>query len=64
MATRAPFLTQPYGAYYHRDVPHEDEELTHVGPGTPLRRVFAPLLAASGALQTGTRDPTTRAHSR
>src|SRR5882724_6746621 len=37
MATRAPFLTQPYGAYYHRDVPNEDEELTHVGPGTPER---------------------------
>ena len=64
MATRAPFLTQPYGAYYHRDVPQEDEELTHVGPGTPLRRVFAPLLATSGALHTGTRAATACAHSR
>jgi hypothetical protein len=35
MATRTPFLSQPYGAYYHREVPTEDEELTHVGPGTP-----------------------------
>jgi len=47
MATRAPFLTQPYGAYYHRDVPHEDEELTHVGPGIPygeyLRRFWQPV---------------------
>ena len=47
MATRAPFLTQPYGAYYHRDVPTEDEELTHVGPGTPcgeyLRRFWQPV---------------------
>ncbi|MGH8055994.1 MAG: Rieske 2Fe-2S domain-containing protein, partial [Candidatus Entotheonellia bacterium] len=47
MATRAPFLTQPYGAYYHRDVPDEDEELTHVGPGTPcgeyLRRFWQPV---------------------
>ena len=47
MATRAPFLTQSYGAYYHRDVPDEDEELTHVGPGTPcgeyLRRFWQPV---------------------
>jgi hypothetical protein len=47
MATRAPFLSQPYGAYYHRDVPNEDEELTHVGPGTPcgeyLRRFWQPM---------------------
>jgi len=47
MATRAPFLTQPYGAYYHRDIPTEDEELTHVGPGTPcgeyLRRFWQPV---------------------
>jgi hypothetical protein len=34
MATRAAFLTQSYGAYDHRDAPQEDEELTHVGPGT------------------------------
>ena len=54
MATRAPFLTQPYGAYYHRDVPKEDEELTHVGPGTPcgeyLRRFWQPV-ALSKELQ-------------
>jgi 5-methyltetrahydropteroyltriglutamate--homocysteine methyltransferase len=55
MATRAPFLTQPYGAYYHRDVPHEDEERTHVGPGTPcdeyLRRFWQPV-----ALSTRVQD--------
>src|SRR2546429_391699 len=28
-------LSTPYSAYYFRDVPKEDEELTHVGPGTP-----------------------------
>jgi phenylpropionate dioxygenase-like ring-hydroxylating dioxygenase large terminal subunit len=54
MATRAPFLSQPYGAYYHRDVPKEDEELTHVGPGTPcgeyLRRFWQPV-ALSKELQ-------------
>jgi len=54
MATRAPFLTQPYGAYDHRDVPQEDEELTHVGPGTPcgeyLRRFWQPV-ALSKAVQ-------------
>lgn len=47
MATRAPFLSQSYGAYYHREVPKEDEELTHVGPGTPcgeyLRRFWQPV---------------------
>jgi phenylpropionate dioxygenase-like ring-hydroxylating dioxygenase large terminal subunit len=52
MATRAPFLTQPYGAYYHRDIPQEDEELTHVGPGTPcgeyLRRFWQPVALSKG----------------
>ena len=47
MATRAPFLTARYGGYYHRDIPQEDTELTHVGPGTPcgeyLRRFWQPL---------------------
>ena len=37
----------PYGGYYHRDVPQEDPELTHVGPGTPcgeyLRRFWHPI---------------------
>ena len=48
MATKAPFLSQRYGAYHHREVPREDEELTHVGPGTPsgeyLRRFWHPIL--------------------
>ncbi len=47
MATRAPFLTTRFGGYYHRDVPKEDAELTHVGPGTPcgeyLRRFWQPI---------------------
>ena len=36
-----------FGAYYHRDVPEEDAELTRVGPGTPcgeyLRRFWQPV---------------------
>jgi len=47
MAERGPFLTQPYSAYLNRDVPSEDVELTHVGPGTPcgeyLRRFWHPV---------------------
>ena len=47
MATRAPFLRARFGAYFHRDVPDEDTELTHVGPGTPggeyLRRFWQPI---------------------
>ena len=48
VATKKPiFLTGTYGGYYHRDVPKEDEELTHVGPGTPLgeylRRFWHPV---------------------
>ena len=35
MTNRAPFLNQHYGAYHHRFVPKEDEELTCVGPSTP-----------------------------
>ena len=40
MTTRAPFLTARYGAYLHREVPSEDEDLTHVGPGTPCGEYF------------------------
>ena len=47
MVTRAPFLKTRYGGYFHRDVPHEDTELTHVGPGTPcgeyMRRFWQPV---------------------
>jgi nitrite reductase/ring-hydroxylating ferredoxin subunit len=47
MATRAPFLKTRYGGYFHRDIPSEDAELTHVGPGTPggeyLRRFWQPV---------------------
>jgi hypothetical protein len=54
MTTRAPFLTTPYGGYLHNEVPKEDEELTHVGPGTPggeyLRRFWHPVVR-SDALQ-------------
>ena len=47
MATRPPFLKMRYGAYFHRDLPGEDAELTHVGPGTAcgeyLRRFWQPV---------------------
>src|SRR5215470_10098879 len=50
MATRAPFLTTRLGGYYHREVPQEDTELTHIGPGTPcgayLRRFWQPICFA------------------
>ena len=28
-------ITQPYGGYFHSEVPEPDLELTQVGPGTP-----------------------------
>ena len=40
MVTRAPFLKTRFGGYYHREVPAEDAELTHVGPGTPCGEYF------------------------
>ena len=46
-STRAPFLSTKYSAYYHSQVPKEDEELTRIGPGTPageyLRRFWQPV---------------------
>ena len=55
MATKkAPFLSKPHSAYYHREVPDEDPFLMHVGPGTPageyLRRFWQPV-AFSGQLK-------------
>jgi phenylpropionate dioxygenase-like ring-hydroxylating dioxygenase large terminal subunit len=47
MASRAPFLKSQYSGYLHRQVPHEDAELTHVGPDTPcgeyMRRFWQPI---------------------
>jgi phenylpropionate dioxygenase-like ring-hydroxylating dioxygenase large terminal subunit len=47
VAIKASFLSQRYGAYHHREIPNEDVELTHVGPGTPggeyLRRFWHPV---------------------
>ncbi len=40
MTTRSPFLTARFGAYYHREVPSEDTELTHIGPATPCGEYF------------------------
>jgi phenylpropionate dioxygenase-like ring-hydroxylating dioxygenase large terminal subunit len=44
---RAPFLRTRYGGYFHRDIPEEDAEITHVGPGTPcgeyMRRFWQPV---------------------
>ena len=46
-STRAPFLKRRYGGYFHRDVPEEDAEITHVGPSTPcgeyMRRFWQPV---------------------
>ena len=39
MVTRAPFLKTRYGAYFHRDIPQEDDELTHVDPDTPAASI-------------------------
>ena len=44
--TRAPFLTETYGGYQHREVPGEDAEITRVGPGDALWGVDAPVLGA------------------
>ena len=48
--TRAPFLSTKYSAYHHSQVPKEDTELTHIGPGTPageyLRRFWQPVCYA------------------
>src|SRR5678816_4126243 len=47
MASNPNLLTRPYGAYDFREVPQEEVELTHVGPGTPggeyLRRYWHPV---------------------
>jgi nitrite reductase/ring-hydroxylating ferredoxin subunit len=47
MVEKASFLTRPYGAYLHRDVPPPDNELALVGPGTPcgeyMRRFWHPV---------------------
>jgi phenylpropionate dioxygenase-like ring-hydroxylating dioxygenase large terminal subunit len=47
MITRAGYLTTRYGAYFHREVPAEDTELSSVGPDTPcgeyLRRFWQPI---------------------
>ena len=40
MTSRGPLLNNKYGAYYNREVPRENEELTHVGPGTPCGEYF------------------------
>jgi phenylpropionate dioxygenase-like ring-hydroxylating dioxygenase large terminal subunit len=51
MPRKETFLTVPYGGYLHRAVTKEDEELTHVGPGTPggeyLRRFWQPVAMSS-----------------
>jgi nitrite reductase/ring-hydroxylating ferredoxin subunit len=47
MTEHGTFLRVPYGGYWHRHVPEEDAELTHVGPGTPggelLRHYWQPI---------------------
>ena len=40
-----------YSGYHHRDIPAEDPELTHIGPGTPcgeyMRRYWQPVAMAN-----------------
>jgi len=47
MVTRAPFLKTRYGGYFHRHIPEEDAEITHVGAGAPcgeyMRRFWQPV---------------------
>src|SRR5215472_14487325 len=47
MVTRAPFLKTLYGGYFHRHIPEEDAEITHVGAGAPcgeyMRRFWQPV---------------------
>src|SRR5438105_2697591 len=47
MATTVASPVATFSAYFKRDVPEEDRELTHVGPGTPcgeyLRRFWHPV---------------------
>ena len=47
MATNQGLLQTTYGGFYHREMPQEDAELTHVGPSTPcgeyLRRFWQPV---------------------
>ena len=47
---RAPFLNKPFSAYYHREVPVDDIEITRCGPGSPageyMRRFWQPVLVA------------------
>ena len=50
MTSKVTFLNEAYGAYYHREVPEPDYELTAVGPGTPcgeyMRRFWHPVAVA------------------
>src|SRR3954447_13191767 len=47
MVSIEPHPMAAYSGYHHREVPAEDAELTHVGPGTPcgeyLRRFWQPV---------------------
>jgi phenylpropionate dioxygenase-like ring-hydroxylating dioxygenase large terminal subunit len=51
MATQVSFLNDPYSGYLHSQVPLEDGELTHVGPGTPagewFRRFWQPVAVSN-----------------
>ncbi len=52
MASPSPaFLDREYAGYYHSGIPNEDQELTHIGPGTPageyFRRFWHPVAVAS-----------------
>jgi phenylpropionate dioxygenase-like ring-hydroxylating dioxygenase large terminal subunit len=61
MTTNNPFLNTAYNGYLHNRVPPEDNEITHVGPGTPggewFRRFWIPVFAMAdlGDLPTAIR---------
>ena len=40
MVERGAVVHGPFGGYFNRDLPEEDKELTHVGPGTPCGEYF------------------------
>ena len=62
MATTVESSVAPYDAYLRRDVPEEDRELTHVGPGTPcgeyLRRFWHPVGLSADLQDLWTGDAT------
>jgi hypothetical protein len=53
MATSVPFVNTAYGAYHHHERPTEDEEFTHVGPGTPCGGMPVSGRTGNGPMRSG-----------